>query len=213
MGFARSITQSLLRGHFLLILAGVSERLRLDRAFDTSWRWARRRVGRMMTPLEIHEAQRVFGNSIPYEDVRIIEDSVLARKIAQLSSRVHLAQDKKLAVTLFNSIHFSAHLEREGRDMPWLVHELTHVWQYGQLGPRYLVDALQAQAAQGHAAYEIETGLAERWPWAKFNLEQQGDVARECYLTLLKGGDTSTFDPYSRTLRTAKPSRKRRSTR
>ena len=94
--------------------------------------------------------------------------------------------------------------------MPWLVHELTHVWQYCQLGPRYLVDALQAQAEYGHAAYDIETGLAECWPWDRFNLEQQGDVARACYLTLSKGDDASAFDPYSTTLRTARSSRKRK---
>jgi hypothetical protein len=213
MTLGRSITQALFKGRILLVLAVVSEWLRLDRAFDTTARWVRRRGGRMLTPMEIHEALRVFGNSIPYEDVRVVENSALARRIARLSSSVHLAQDSKLAVTLFQTIHFSTALDQDGSDMPWLVHELTHVWQYCQLGPRYLVDALHAQAEHGHAAYDIKEGIAERWSWDRFNLEQQGDVARECYISLCTSGDASRLAPYASVLRKATPTRKRRSIR
>jgi hypothetical protein len=209
MTLGRSITQTLLKGRVLLVVAGVVEWLRLDRVFDTTARWVWQ-SGRMLTPLEIHEALRVFGNSIPYEDVRIVEDSALARRVARISSRVHLAQENKLAVTLFRTIHFSTRLGQDGSDIPWLIHELTHVWQYCQWGPRYLVDALHAQAEHGHAAYDITQGIAERWPWDRFNLEQQGDVARACYVALSTSDDPSQFAPYTFVLRNATPTRKRR---
>jgi hypothetical protein len=210
MTLGRSITQMFLKGRILLVLAAVVEWLRLDRALDTTARWVRRRSRRMLTPVEIHEALRVFGNSIPYEDVRIVEDSALARRVARISSSVHLAQEQKLAVTLFRTVHFSTRLAQDGSDMPWLIHELTHVWQYCQWGPRYLVDALHAQAEHGHAAYDITQGMAEHWPWNKFNFEQQGDVARACYVALSAGDDASRFAPYAAVLCNATPTRKRR---
>jgi hypothetical protein len=200
MGVARSVTQRMLKGSVLPALATVGGWLRLDRAFEGTWRFARRKRIRMMRPMEIHEAERVFGSSIPFERVRIVEDSPLARRVAALSGQVHLEQDRPLAVTLFLTIHFTHRLSRDTSDMPWLAHELTHVWQYLQRGPRYLTDALRAQAQHGKAAYDITKGVAEGWPWDAFNAEQQGEIARELYKALVKGDDVGPFLTYAEVL-------------
>jgi hypothetical protein len=160
-----------------------------------------------LRPKEIHEAERVFGNSIPYEDVRIVEESPMARRVARVSGRVHLPQGERLAVTVFKTIHFTTKLDTEDGDMPWLIHELTHVWQYCQLGPRYLADSLQAQSVHGEDAYKIARGLAESWSWDQFNLEQQGDIARGYYRALIANQDTNIYQPYIDVLQAAKARR------
>ena len=204
MGVARAVTQRLIKSPALPAAAILGGWLRLDRMFEVSWRWARRDRVRRLSPIEIHEAERVFGNSIPYEEVRVVEESPLALRTAALSGQVHLPQGKNLAVTVFYTIHFTTELRSDNRDMPWLTHELTHVWQYCQRGARYLTDALQAQAEYGKDAYKFEEGLAEGWAWDRFNLEQQGEIARAYYRGLVQGRDVSAFQPYIDVLRGAR---------
>ena len=204
MGVARSITQRLIKSPVLPAAVILGGWLRLDRLFEVSWRRARRDRVRLLTPVEIHEAQRVFANTIPYEKVRVAENSPFALRLASLSGHVHLRSDRPLGVTVFFTIHFTGELAPENRDMPWLIHELTHVWQYSRWGPRYLASALQAQAKDGWDAYNIDKGLAEAWPWDQFNFEQQGDIARAYYRALIGEQDVSVFEPYVKILRSAK---------
>jgi hypothetical protein len=201
MGFARAATQRLIMSPALPAVAILGGWLRLDRLFEVSWRWARRDRVRRLQPVEIHEAERVFGHSIPYEDVRIVEASPLALRIAALSGQVHLPQGKNLAVTVFYTIHFGTKLRPDNRDMPWLAHELTHVWQYCQRGPRYLTDALRAQSEYGEDAYKFEEGVAQGWAWEHFNPEQQGEIARAYYRGLVQGQDVSALQSYIDVLR------------
>jgi hypothetical protein len=91
--------------------------------------------------------------------------------------------------------------------IPWLIHELTHAWQYQRLGWSYLVQALTAQFREKAAAYDFgsDTGLQKRrkdgWTLRKFNLEQQGDIARGYYERLRLGQDVSSFQPFIEELR------------
>lgn len=203
MGIARSLTQGLFKSRAFPAAAAALGVLRIDRVINASSRWVSRDQVRRMHPPEIHEAQRVFGNSISYQDVRVVEASPVAQRIAELSGHVHLEQDEKLAVTVFNTIHFSTELQPDIKDMPWMIHELTHVWQYFRMGSRYLGLALQAQALHGKKAYDISQGLDEGWTWDQFNLEQQGNVARAYYRAQLKGKDTEVFEPYVAVLKGA----------
>jgi hypothetical protein len=71
--------------------------------------------------------------------------------------------------------------------MPWLIHELTHAWQYQHTGWTYIVRALSAQFRYGPAAYDFggEANLIKcrqaHWTIKNFNPEQQGDIARYYY--------------------------------
>ena len=73
------------------------------------------------------------------------------------------------------------------------VHELTHVWQYQELGSVYIPRALRAQFSQDGYDYgglsnlvrAVETGKG----LADFNLEQQGDIIAD-YHRLLNGSHT-----------------------
>jgi hypothetical protein len=201
MSIARRMTQGLIGSPALPAVATLGGWLRLDRVLEWSWRLARRSHVRMLTPVEIHEAIRVFDNSIPYEEVRVVEHSSLAQRIAALSGKVHLPQGQRLAVTVFHTLHFSTALQPGNADVPWMIHELTHVWQYCQWGPRYMTDALQAQARYGPEAYDISAGVAAGWAWEAFNPEQQAEIARAYYEALQVGTGAEVYEPYVEVLR------------
>ena len=204
MSIARRVTQGLIMSPALPAVATLGGWLRLDRIFEQSWRSVRRGQVRMLTPSEIHEAIRVFDNSIPYEQVRVVERSTLAQGIAALSGQVHLPQGQRLAVTVFHTLHFSTALQPGNADMPWMIHELTHVWQYCQWGPRYMTDALQAQSRYGPDAYDFSAGVASGWAWEAFNPEQQAEIARAYYEALQAGTGAEVYQPYIAVLQRAR---------
>lgn len=201
MTLIQSLANTFLRRFPLDALADLVGRIYLDRCIELVWRTVRRDGMRRLHPQEIRAAEHVFGYTFPYEDVRVYENSPFAAFLVSLSNRVHLPQDRGLGVTVFNTIHFSVQLEPDHADIPWLIHEMTHVWQYRQYGPRYLVDALQAQAEFGHGAYEFREGVAQGRPWERFNPEQQADIARAFYKALVQGQDVAEFRPYIGKLR------------
>ena len=73
-----------------------------------------------------------------------------------------------------------------------LVHECVHVWQYQNLGSRYLADALGAQAVYGRDPEDpCKPGSAYDWLgeldrgkslWEDFNLEAQAQLVQEIWL-------------------------------
>jgi len=148
---------------------------------------------------EIVEARKVFGDSLRYELVRVHECSTWTDAIDRLGRRLKRLpppgpQDHN-AVTLGNHCHFPVNLPDrlfppgDPLDlMPWLIHELTHTWQYQHVGWRYLVRALAAQFRYGAAAYDfggpdnlIKRREQDHWTIMDFNPEQQGDITRAYY--------------------------------
>jgi Subtilase family len=81
-------------------------------------------------------ARSVFGNSINLDLVRIDEYS--------LANLVNSKKPGSRPFTTFNTINTWGSL-----DDATLIHELTHVWQYGQDGAIYIPDALAAQKSPG----------------------------------------------------------------
>ena len=84
-----------------------------------------------------------------------------------------------------------------------LVHECVHVWQYQNLGSRYLAEALGAQWIYGRSAGTCVAGDAYDWigevnrgntPWEKFNREAQAQLITEIWTdgTMTNQGMTST---------------------
>lgn len=161
---------------------------------------------------EIQSAQRVFGNRIAYSCVRIHECVAWPDTIKQIGLRLQGAPPSKEhnAITLGNHIFFPirlpAHPLQPGDPdqvlFAWLIHELTHVWQYQSMGWRYLVKALYLQFRHGAHAYDYggETGLLARlekgWKFEDFNLEQQGDITRAYYQRLVQQKDLHAWTPY-----------------
>jgi hypothetical protein len=168
---------------------------------------------RPLTEFERDEAELVFLTSVDLNVVRIQELDWLALKIETVGSRFARREPRDTnAVTFGNSIRFSRELklgeassERERiDDIAWLMHELTHVWQYQHFGWVYLPQAIGAQIREGPLAYQysdksslLDRGedLEDMWQAGKrfsaFNREQQGDIARDYYKALKRGLNTS----------------------
>jgi hypothetical protein len=166
---------------------------------------------RPLSVIETVEAQLVFKNALACEKVRVYEEVAWSQWIATLGAKLSgSSPPSHNAVTLGNSIFFSRELSTESdeqdhkflSEMSWLVHELTHVWQYQHDGLIYLIEALWAQLTLGPDVYGYgwETGLIEALAQNKklrdFNREQQGDIAKHFYYRHKQGLDTSAWDPF-----------------
>ena len=163
---------------------------------------------------EIAQAHIVFGGALRFERVRIHECATWPDAIDRLGRRLKHMPPPDVwdhnAITLgYNSyfpVPFPVTLAPLGDPqdyvMGWLIHELTHAWQYQHTGWTYLVRALSAQLRLGAAAYDfggpdgLVTRRQEGWTLHSFNLEQQGDIARSYYQAQRAGQDVSAWLPY-----------------
>lgn len=161
---------------------------------------------------EIQEAQRVFGRRISYHRVRIHECVSWPDTIKQIGLKINGSPPTKEhnAITLGNHIFFPIRLP--SNLLPpthpdqilfgWLIHELTHVWQYQCMGWRYLPIALNLQMKYGAKSYDYgdEGGLLARlkqgWRFKNFNLEQQGDITRAFYQRMIHHEDVHAWEVY-----------------
>lgn len=166
---------------------------------------------------ELDEAEFVFANNLIYEQIRIYESSKLPLWVSRIGSLI-AGEDPpiKNAITLRNKIYFSENLETSPfdiqgmnlTDMAWLIHELTHAWQYQHIGIRYLYDAIQAQIKLGSKVYDYgnEQGLKNAHQAGNglldFNPEQQGEIARDYYIRIKNGQDVTAWTPFIHELKT-----------
>jgi hypothetical protein len=178
---------------------------------------------RPLSSSELAEARLVFGGGLDYNRVRVSEGGYFPNFIADIGA---LLQGRKRtwdnAVTLGNTSHFPIRIrttldDLAGgylRDMAWLIHELTHQWQYQQAGWRYLAEALGVQLREGSRGYDytgkhgrpMDALRAERDAGRRFhnfNREQQGDITRDYYVRLKGNEDVSAWEPFIDDLRSS----------
>lgn len=168
---------------------------------------------------EAAEARRVFGDRLRYEDIRIHECTNWTNLIDRVGRRLRGMPPPKNhnALTLGNHCYFPVKLldnpvpanHPEFYKLGWLIHELTHAWQYQQMGWSYLTQALLTQFREKGLAYDFgqADGLKkvrkDGGGLKKFNLEQQGDIARSYYDRLCRGEDVTDWQPYIEEIRKA----------
>lgn len=146
---------------------------------------------RKLTEFELAEARKVFGDTLNYSMIRIRENSAMARRGAQY------AKKNQLGFVLFRTVNFSRKLDhdRNSSDMPWLIHELTHVLQFRYIGTQYILEALRAQRNAGYN-YQGVKGLQRAGSLEEFNLEQQADIIKHYYQAINQGGDVDVYIPF-----------------
>ncbi len=171
---------------------------------------------------EIDEARLVFGKSLNYKRLIVHEctdwtnaiDNV-GRILKRMPPRANHIRN---AITLGNELFFPIELPKklipqgESGDvyMPWLIHEMTHAWQFQHLGWRYLILALRAQTKEGKNAYKfggakgLKSRSQEGWNIDRFNLEQQGDITRSYYVALKTGKTLDAWNPFVRDIQKKK---------
>lgn len=161
---------------------------------------------------EVQEARRVFGGSLAYEKVRVHECAAWPHTIDRLGrflkgmpppnnpNAITLGYHAYFPVRLLETLAPPEHAQRHL--LNWLIHELTHAWQYQRMGWGYILKALRAQFAAGAQAYDfggeegLRQALAASHSFLDFNPEQQGDICRSYYDRLSRGLDVSAWQPF-----------------
>lgn len=170
---------------------------------------------RLLSAVERAEAEKVFGAGLNYTRVCVFENTPLPNWIADIGR-----SPKPNAITLGNVSYFPEILQTSAeiiaggnlRGITWLIHELTHQWQYQHLGWRYLAAAVGVQLREGAQAYNYQREHPSREEalraahaagrrLASFNMEQQGDIARDYYALLRQGQDVSAWELFIGELR------------
>jgi hypothetical protein len=170
---------------------------------------------RSLSASELAEAQLVFGSGLNYTRVSVVENTPFPNLIADIGRSL-----KPNAITLGTISYFPETLQTSAaiivggnlRGITWLIHELTHQWQSQHLGWRYLAAAVSVQLREGAQAYNYQRQSPSREDalraaqaagrrLADFNMEQQGDIARDYYYLLKQGQDVNAWEPFIAELR------------
>ena len=166
---------------------------------------------RNLSSHESIEAQLVFGASIAYEGVAIIEEVAWPNWVGRIGSWFSRTEaPKNNAVALGNKLYFPKRLLTDNpanpvgslNNMAWLIHELTHVWQYQHFGLAYLPQVMWAHFRNGSETYDygfeqgLRRALAQGEQLENFNREQQGEIAKHYYYRLKQEQDVSAWLPF-----------------
>jgi len=101
---------------------------------------------RPLSPVEAAAGTNIFGKSVPLDQVRLAVMSIPVDVIEWIEQKATGQPGR--AFTTMTLINFPS-WEKLSTDT--VVHELTHVWQNFQVGPIYMVEALEAQfSKQGY---------------------------------------------------------------
>jgi hypothetical protein len=147
-----------------------------------------RQLRRPLTDAERTEAQLVFGRSLDYDRIVVEEDPIMGA--------FGTARTTPLTVNFppgsFGGSGF----------MPWLIHELTHSWQY-QHGISFAKTSYYGTVGFFYSPYYDyggEAGLLAAQAAGKhfrdFNPEQQGSILGDYYKRLKKGKSISAWLPF-----------------
>lgn len=172
---------------------------------------------------ELAEVQKVFGDGLDVSVVRVNEGSSFPNLIGRIGAFFrHTTPPELNAVTIRNISYFPVTLVTNDpshanwlRDMGWLMHELTHQWQYQHVGLIYLYEAMfksptYQYAPSGESVDRALNGFSKAGKvFRDFNREQQGDIVRDYYFYLKQNADVSAWDPYLKTVREPPASRER----
>lgn len=151
---------------------------------------------RRLTLDEIEAVSAVLGpGAIRYGDIRIAQRGVLGLVF-------RLNDDRAFAT--WHTINLP---EKRQTNLPLLVHELTHTFQYERVGSVYIGQGLWAQFRHGRKAYDyggprgLSTSFSAGKRYSEYNREQQGQIAQD-FCTLMRAGkDTSVYKPFIAELR------------
>jgi hypothetical protein len=152
-------------------------------------------VSRPLTAGERAEAAIVFGPGLDYSKIVIREHRILGAG--------------NLARTLPRSVNFPRGALSRGDFLPWLIHELTHSWQYQHGVPLTTTATTALLCWTGLRSYDYggEPGLAAAIAAGRglrsFNTEQQADIARDYYRAVKTGNPTAVYSPFVAEFRTA----------
>ncbi len=147
-----------------------------------------------LTSTEISMMGDIVGESgMRFGDVRVVQGG-LFDLIFKLNGN--------LAFATWHSINIPRTGYHTRDNLPLIIHELTHVFQYEQVGTRYLGEAIYVLVKTQRDCYNYggREGLAKACGdlgrgYASFNREQQATITQDYCAHRLKQLDTTHFDP------------------
>jgi hypothetical protein len=152
---------------------------------------------RPLTLKEIDAASEVIGqHNLRFNEVRIARGGLWRPIFKTNGGR---------AFATWHTINLP---EASQNNIPLLVHELVHTYQYEQCGSVYIGQGLGAQIRCGRKAYDYggSRGLSADYAAGKrysdYNREQQGQIAQDYCSLWLNEQNTSAYEPFIEDLRT-----------
>lgn len=170
---------------------------------------------------EIEQARPAFADTLNYKNVRVCEGygwpdyaNRLGRFIRHQSPP---GPGEHNSITLGYHCYFPVRLSErppsadnpDYTDMEWLIHEMTHSWQYQHTGIGYLFRALWAQFRLKDAAYDFgdTQGLLDARQKGlnlfSYNPEAQASIVETYYAYKFQNRDVEAFLPYIEDLQKA----------
>jgi len=172
---------------------------------------------RTLRPDELAAAQQIFENGLDLARVRVSEGSQVPNLVGQIGAALRgMPAPQANAITVGNTSYFPRDLTSDLVDLAWLMHELTHQWQYQHFGMVYLAQAIGAATYVYCNPGETPAAALARYhgegkTFSSFNREQQGDIVRDYYFALKQTTDPATaqqalsaWEPYLQEIRQAK---------
>ena len=136
-----------------------------------------KKAARTLTPTEIESAKQVFNTKLDYSKVKVItgKDMTLWGRILTMGGK---------AVVWGNKIYFpndsSGNSKYDFSKNPsWYMHEVTHVYQYQNIGWKYVPKSIWAQLTKGQGAYDYQ--LVPGKSFKDYGIEQQAEIVRDYY--------------------------------
>jgi len=152
-----------------------------------------------LTPEERDTIIDHIGVQMRLSDVRLAEGGIL-KWVFRFNGN--------LAFTAWHTIFLpQAPASHSRQNLALLVHELTHVYQYEQVGTRYMTEAVYMLITTRRNCYDyggsagLQQAHQQQIPLSQFNREQQAQIVQDYFSRCQAGKDTSPYLPYLDDLR------------
>ena len=149
------------------------------------------------TPLTAEEQammREVLGDgAMRYGEVRVAEGGLLDWVFAH---------NGNLAFTTWRTVNFPRNGRHTRANRAILVHELTHVYQYEQVGSRYLGEAIYMLIKTKRDCYNYDgvEGLRQACAvgtrYRDYNREQQAQIVQDYFWRGENGQDVTAYEPF-----------------
>lgn len=166
-------------------------------------------LGMHTTPLtaaEMTAVPPIFGpDNLRYQDVRVAQGGIL---------HLIFRYNGGLAFATWYTIHLPVKNGEGGetavssrQNLPLLVHELTHVYQYHHVGSRYLGEAIYYLVTTNRNCYQyggpanLQACYQQGKRFRHFNREQQAQIIQDYFTQLHQKQDISSYEPFLADLR------------
>ena len=160
-----------------------------------------------LTAKEVQMMETILGeDGMRYHEIRVAQGGLM---------KYVFQRNGNLAFATWYTINLPKYHGKQSeiptrQNLPIMVHELTHVYQYHHVGSRYMTEAVYVLIKHNRDCYRYggEAGLLEaiqsQQTIADFNREQQAQLVQDYFAKQKGGQDIANYLPFIRQLRRGK---------